>query len=212
MGKFLEKLVGIGSASLSSTMPKMDEAFLSMVGESSKDLLALLERKNGFYAFESALHVFPSQSVGDEIGLVEWNAPDLWVDEYQGMAVGAVFFAEDIFGGQFCIRKDGVYSFDPETACFEHLARDLEGWAKLVLDDYEYRTGFPLAHEWQQSEGRLMPGMRLVPKTPFVVGGHFVVGNLYAMNAVKAMQLRASLALQIKELPDGTPIQWKLED
>ncbi|WP_196487091.1 SMI1/KNR4 family protein [Burkholderia stagnalis] len=197
---------------MSSIMPMVDEDFLGMFGEASKDLFALLERKNGFYAFEAALHIFPLHSIGDEIGLVEWNAPDLWVDEYQGMAVGAVFFAEDIFGMQFCLRAGGVYSFDPETANFEHLARDLEGWAKLVLDDYEYRTGYPLAHEWQQSEGRLMPGLRLVPKTPFVAGGDFAVENLYALNAVKAMVLRASLAVQIKELPDGTPIQWKLEN
>ncbi|KGC03820.1 MULTISPECIES: SMI1/KNR4 family protein [Burkholderia] len=212
MGKYLEKLIGIGGASLSSTMPSVDEAFLSVIGEVPRDLLALLEKKNGFYAFESALHVFPSQSIGDEIGLVEWNASDLWIEEYQGMGAEAVFFAEDIFGGQFCMRADGVYLFDPETANFEHLSHDLEGWAKLILDDYEYRTGYPLAHEWQQSGGKLMPGMRLVPKTPFVVGGHFAVENLCAMNAVKAMQLRASLAVQIKELPDGTPIRWKLED
>ncbi|WP_208457844.1 NucA/NucB deoxyribonuclease domain-containing protein [Burkholderia sp. BCC0405] len=200
MGKFLEKLVDIGSASLSLTLPREE---LGMIGAVSKDLLALLERKNGFYAFESALHVLPSHSIGDEIGVVEWNAPDLWVGAYQDLAEGAVFFAEDIFGGQFCIRADGVYSFDPETANFEHLAHDLEGWAKLILEDCEYITGYPLAHEWQKSEGMLTLGARLVPKIPFVTGGNFSVDNLYAANAVEAMRIRANLAIQIKGLPDG---------
>jgi hypothetical protein len=212
MDKFLKELVDIGSTSLSSAVPSRDEDFFGVAGGVLKDLLELFKWKNGFYAFESALHVFPSQSIGIEIGLVEWNAADLWINEYQGMADGSVFFAEDIFGGQFCIRHDGIYSFDPETAGLELLARDLEGWAKLVLDDYEFLTGYPLAHEWQQSRGKLISGNRLVPKIPFVVGGDFSVANLYELNAVKAMQLRGSLANQIKNIPDGATIRWKLED
>jgi hypothetical protein len=38
----------------------------------------LLETKNGFYAFESALHVFSACSHADHLNLAVWNAPNTW--------------------------------------------------------------------------------------------------------------------------------------
>lgn len=37
------------------------------------------------------------------------------------------FFAEDVFGGQFCIKDSKVYTFDPETGSLGYLADDIEG-------------------------------------------------------------------------------------
>ncbi|QDQ29377.1 SMI1/KNR4 family protein [Chitinimonas arctica] len=172
----------------------------------------MLERKNGFYAFESALHIFPDRSVGAEMGLLEWNAPDLWVNSYHGMADACYFFAEDIFGGQFCLKHDGIYSFDPETAACVFLSPDLEGWAEIILNDYEVLTGYPIAQAWQRREGRLATGTRLVPKIPFVTGGEFEIENMYPLEAVKSMHFRANLATQIKDLPDGAQIKWNIID
>jgi hypothetical protein len=109
-----------------------------------------LEKKSGFYAFESALHVLPAQSCGAEIGLVDWNSEKLWIGQYQGLAEGSLFFAEDLFGVQFCIRPDGIYQFDPETAQANKLATSLEGWADAILRNYSQLTGYPFAHLWQQ--------------------------------------------------------------
>ena len=212
MQKSLEKLVSIGSAAISSLTPVLDARILAMADAAADDLLELLRRKNGFYAFESALHIFPAQPVGKEIGLAAWNSTELWVHEYHGMADGCLFFAEDIFGSQFCIKENGIYSFDPETARCEFLASDLEGWARVIFDDYEVLTGYPLAHAWQTVNGALIAGVRLVPKTPFVAGGAFATENLYALESVKAMRFRANLAVQIRDLPDGAKIKWKLTD
>jgi hypothetical protein len=177
------------------------------------ELLDLLVRKNGFYAFESALHVFPMRSIRSEIGLVEWNSHSLWSGEYQEKLIDhCLFFAEDIFGGQFCVRPEGVFLFDPETGVFDFLAKDLEGWAQAVLSDYEVLTGYPLAHRWQKLNGAIPPGMRLIPKTPFVLGGEFSTENLMIFDRIKGMQLRANLAVQIRDLPDGTPIKWDVTD
>lgn len=213
MGLFLEKLLNIGGDSLSPLEPTtMDVAGSWLPGKAVADLLDLLKKKNGFYAFESALHIFPAKSHHAEIGLKEWNASDLWVREYQGMAGDCLFFAEDIFGGQFCLKPDGAYVFDPETAETTLLAPDLEGWAELILKDYEVLTGYPLAHEWQLANGRLATGMRLVPKVPFVLGGQFTISNLYVLDSLESMRLRANLATQIRDLPDGAQIKWKIVD
>jgi hypothetical protein len=82
----------------------------------------------------------------------------------------------------------------------------------LILDDYEVLTGYPLAAEWQALNGRLPARQRLVPKVPFVAGGEFEIGNLYALDSVEGMCLRASLAVQIRDLPDGAKFRFTVRD
>jgi hypothetical protein len=211
-GSLLEKLSAVGGPALGFSSPDIPAALLELAGPVGAGLISLLQAKNGFYAFESALHVFSTQPRGSEISLAEWNAPELWIDAYKGLANDAVFFAEDIFGGQFCIKRDGIHTFDPETGNSQRLSADFDGWASSVLNNFKVLTGWPLAHEWQRSNGRLARGMRLVPEVPFVMGGKFSVQNLYALASVKAMRMRGSIAVQIKDLPDGGKIRFKIVD
>ena len=112
----LRKLVEIGSEALGSASAMSGlTSFASGETPIANELAGLLMEKNGFYAFAAALHVFPWESHGAEIGLREWNSPDLWISKYQGMANGCLFFAEDIFGVQFCVDGGGICQFDPET-------------------------------------------------------------------------------------------------
>ena len=161
---------------------------------------------------ESALHFFPCAAVPAEMGIEEWNARDCWVSCYQGLADGCVFFAEDVFGGQFCLADEGVYSFDPETGERNFISQTLDQWAEAILDDYEVLTGFPLAHEWQALNGAIPSGKRLLPKLPFVVGGEFRLDNLYLGESVKGMRFRAEMACQIRDMPDGAEIKFVFED
>jgi hypothetical protein len=212
MAGSLDKLVSIGGSALCLAGPKISPDLLKLADPLGEALVSLLTAKNGFYVFESALHVFPSQSSSSEIGLTDWNAIDLWKDEYQGMVDDAVFFAEDIFGHQFCAKMDGIYTFDPETGMSRRLSADFEGWAAAILGDFNALTGFSLAHEWQSASGQLAAGMRLVPKIPFIAGGEFSVQNLYALDSVKAMRLRGSIAVQMRDVPDGGAIGLRLVD
>lgn len=68
----------------------------------------ILNRANGFYAFESAVHVFPLEAHSGSHGIVSWNVPELWRNWFDGMADGLVFFAEDIFGGLFGTKGDAA--------------------------------------------------------------------------------------------------------
>ncbi|TLG92173.1 SMI1/KNR4 family protein, partial [Pseudomonas edaphica] len=81
----------------------------------------------------------------------------------------------------------------------------------LLVSDYEVLTGYPLAHRWQKKKGQLAAGKRLLPKIPCVLGGGFVLNNLYSIDAVKGMKLRADIARQIKDLPDGAQIKLRLD-
>lgn len=207
----LDKLLSIASSSLSEREPQLSGPIRNMAGASAEQLLNVLRQRNGFYAFEGALHVFPSGSSQSEMGISDWNHADLWRSSYNGLADNVVFFAEDIFGGQFCIKDGSIYIFDPETGSLEYLAADVESWAEKVMHDYEVLTGYPLAHQWQKRNGPVRAGMRLLPKVPFVMGGDFSLDNLYVADAVEGMRLRADIADKIKNLPDGTQVKFSLD-
>jgi hypothetical protein len=205
-GPSLAKLLGIAGAALAPA-PKQRPAILT--GPRGDELWALLQGRNGFYAFESALHVFPTGGTGPQV-LERWNSPELWRGHYEDLAEGCVFFAEDIFGGQFILKGDAVHSFDPETGDTEQLGANLDAWARAILGDYETVTGQPLAHAWQAEHGALPAGKRLLPKIPFSTGGAFDLANLYAADAVKGMQFRGDLARQLRDLPEGAQIELKV--
>jgi hypothetical protein len=207
----IEKLLSISSAPLSDSPATIDFGELGDYGVLGHDLLTMLKRRNGFVAFESALHVFPAAlEHGSGMTLREWNSFTLWRFEYGELADRTLFFAEDAFGNQFCLHNGHVCSFDAETGEMGPLANDLEGWAKRLLEKYNLLTGYPLLHKWQEKNGPLQTGCRLMPKIPFVLGGEYALANLYPLKAVSAMKSRGNLARQLKDLPDGSKVDFRL--
>ena len=176
-----------------------------------EELFHMLEQKNGFYAFEYALHVFPL-TADPETGLEGWNAESLWRSGYEDLAEGLLFFAEDILQDQFCLSKKqgGVHRFDAETGQTTFLAESVEGWAGVILSNYRRETGWPLVHEWQEKNGRLPLGKRLMPKTPFFLGGEYKIENLWAGNPQGGMRFKADLAMQTRNLPEGAQVKLNI--
>lgn len=209
---YLKKLLENSSPSINKHIPSLTKEVISMSGKLSSELLEMLRLKNGFYSLESALHVFPAQSTEQEYGLNEWNSDKLWRNSYNKLKDELLFFAEDIFGGQFCIYNDRIYQFDPETAVLEYMADGLEEWARKIIQDYDYYTGYSLANEWQKNNGLVPKNNRLAPKIPFVMGGEFSLENLYLTESVTGMRARANIANQIKNLPDGKKIHFEITD
>lgn len=175
--------------------------------ESMQDLVDVLAYKNGFHAFESALRFFPAIDSTAIDGILSWNHPDLWKFEYGNLASDFLFFASDVFGGQFGIKEEKIYHFDPETADAELVSDTIDGWAETILLKYRSLTGFPLARRWQTENGALSIREVLFPKKPFVLGGEYSLTNLVALDSVRAMKNYANLARQIHELPDGSKIE-----
>ena len=175
------------------------------------ELSELLSARNGLYAFEGALHVFPDRGERGGFGLVEWNQRELWMSAYGDiLPSGLLFFAEDAFGGQFAITDGVVVSFEPETGELAHVGDSLLEWAQAILVNYEYMTGHPLAHAWQVRYGALTAGYRLNPRIPFVCGGEYSVENLNAVPSDEGLRQRARLATAIRDLPDGATLSWPL--
>jgi hypothetical protein len=207
--KVIEKLALIGSHPLGAGTASVHDL---SAGESRllNELLEMLSLKNGFFAFESALHVFPTKSQTNYLDLLRWNMAETWKSEYGDFTEGLYSFAQDIFGVQHCIKGEEIVSFDPETGSTEFLAKSIAEWATKILEDLEFLTGYPIAHQWQSKYGALPIENRLMPKIPFVCGGEFAIGNLVSIEARRSMQLRANFALQLKDIPDGQQFTFKL--
>ncbi|MEU5260405.1 hypothetical protein [Amycolatopsis sp. NPDC021455] len=183
------------------------------VAEGANDLRGLLGQKNGFYAFESALHVFPSGAPRvPGYSLQEWNAPDLWLASYGRLAPAALFFAEDLFGCQFALVDHAVYSFNPETAQLTHFSDDLDEWEQNLLARYNHATGYSVGHEWQLANGALLPGHRLVPRIPFVGGGDYSADNMVPVESAAALRYWGNFANKVANLEDGAQLHFSPAD
>lgn len=206
MARHLQKLLSISSEPLADAVGFAEIAL--HIPESGSDLVSALVQKNGFYAFESALCVFPAAPSHKAYDIAAWNAAGLWRQDYELFPDNCVCFAESVFGEQFCLLDGAVFRFDPETGGFERLCRSVEEWAEAILNDFNYLTGYPLARDWQARNGALTPKHRLAARIPFVCGGEFSVANLAAIEAAQGMRSHANLARQIRDVPDGGKIQF----
>ena len=211
MNGALQKLLSISSAPISRGVAKPKSEMFERYKVAGLELSEMLKLKNGFYAFESALHVLPVEDERGALGIAKWNEDKLWRCHYGDLAEGYLFFAEDVFGNQFCINDHpAIGIFDAETGGFEVLAGSVGEFVEKILENYDNLTGYTLAHDWQCENGALPLGKRLMPKIPFVLNGEFKTSNLYAIDGVSSMRNRGSLARQIKDLPDGSQIKVQI--
>jgi len=173
-----------------------------------QELYQFLSRANGLFAFESALMIRPLVHVNNIYSVFEWNEPGLWKSSYCNTQVlQALFFAEDAFGCQFGFFDDQIYFFCPETGEFKFLCNSFDEWCEMIVSDFELHTGYKLIHEWQSENGAIIPGFRLCPKLPFVLGGQYAVENLYSISALDGLLFRAEIANQIRNLPNGAKVR-----
>jgi hypothetical protein len=201
----VDKLTSVAGEALARTPLGDARLFAGAV----RCLEPMLSLKNGFYAFESALHVFPVAGTGlPGRSLQEWNDPHLWINYYGELIPGAVFFAEDIFGGQFAVTCEGIHSFNPETAKMVKVADTVEGWCSHILGRYNLTTGYSIAHAWQAENGKIPVGCRLVPRVPFCCGGDFSKENMVLVESVAAMRYWGEFSRRIAELPDGAQFRF----
>lgn len=205
----VDRLLAAASADLTSSPAGVDSL---PPGRLLDELKGLLARKNGFYAFESALLVRPLGVTESAVhDLVAWNSGELWKESFGDIVKNITFFAEDIFGCQFGIAGESIVTFEPESGEVAHFADDIEGWVATLLADYQNLTGYPLAREWQITNGSLQPGVRLFPLLPFILGGEFAVSNLKEVDEVIGMRTYAGLYAATKNVADDSQVVLRID-
>jgi hypothetical protein len=202
----LEQLLAISSDPLCGEPKVIPEVLLGY--GLGPELFEMLRARNGFYAFESALHVFPTScGPNNQMDLEKWNSDALWRYAYDELAQGLLFFAEDLLQDQFCLSSSGILRFKAETGETVFFAKSIEQWADRILTNHRTETAWPLGSEWQRQNGPLASGKRLMPKTPFFLGGEFASANLWEGESTEGMRFKGELATQTKNLKDGTTIK-----
>lgn len=207
----LSKLIEISTPALGPAL-KNDDFPQAWNKPRFLELAKLLTERNGFYAFESALLVRPFGINPNVLDLVKWNEESLWLETYKIELPELFFFAEDLFGGQFAISGDEIVSFDPETGEVETVANSFDDWLGLIVEDYDYMTGYSLAVGWKKENGDIANGARLIPKQLFVLGGEFELDNLMLVGDVRGMRSRGFFATALVDIADGEQISFELVD
>jgi hypothetical protein len=93
MNDHLLKLLSIASEATLLPPYSAEMTYLQRAGSQESALGEALSLKNGWYAFESALHLFPLGKKENVLDLETWNSEDLWRGDYRGLSKGCFFFA-----------------------------------------------------------------------------------------------------------------------
>jgi hypothetical protein len=121
-------------------------------------------------------------------------------------------FAEDCLGDQFLLREGRVWRLAAETGEVESLEVGLGGFFEAVqADPVEYLSLHPLL-QFQREGGRLEPGQLLAAAPPFCIQESANGVSLRAIPADERRRFLADLAAQLRDVPDGGQIDFRLED
>lgn len=180
------------------------------LSERYEPIRPLLERRNGFWAGFSALHVlpydrssYPNLSLSDQLN----DALNLFEE-----ATGGVIFAFDVYGMPFIFRGNEFGQLDYGTGKVDPMGSSVADWARILVEDFSLFTGWPLAEAWQKEHGELPVGVRLFPTRPFFMGGEYKTSNLRAVSIADGFGAAAQIYNQTKNLPDGTQVQIVVAD
>jgi SMI1 / KNR4 family (SUKH-1) len=171
------------------------------------DYIDFLKLFNGGFFFNQALHFYSIENTIKIFTLNEMNI--LLYSKYEKLSKGLTFFAQDIFGNQFAFEGKRIIFFNIETGDKEEIAQNFDEFINVVLQNSDYYIGEIYLSEWKSLNGDIKLNERLCPKIPFVLGGEYNIANLYALEIEKNIEYNAAIAVQVKDLPDGTA--YKLE-
>lgn len=170
--------------------------------------LQFIKHINGGYFFNKSLLIYGFGVVPKYASFIDLNL--LINSLYNSFVPKAQYWGCDFLGNQFAFFENSVCFFNIETRQFQVLSKTFEEWLDVIYNDLDYYTGQSLVVKWEKKNKKLDFGERLCPKKPFVIGGEYVLDNLFALNIESLIKYNYEIASQICNLPDGTKIQLKV--
>lgn len=166
----------------------------------------LLRENNGFILHDGAFHL---RGVCDHPNWHSlrhaWTGDHSFSRLYATVTTSDIPFAEDAFGDQFLWRDGRVLRLFSETGLLDQVAKSLgEFLHQIDTQTMEYLNFNP--------EMKLEPGMLWHVYPPFVCNSLTPNRSFKAVPTVELRAFNANLAEQLKDLPDGTKIEYKMID
>lgn len=186
------------------SMEKYDE---TQIETGFRSLSEIYNEKNGLIAFESSLVVYPAIENSDLPCLSSINK-DSWKLAYSKEVQLLCYFCRDGFGHQYGISSSGgIFKLNPESGALSPHSSDIDTWAKKIMSDYDYETGWSLLNEWQVLNDEVIgPNQCLIPVKPFCIGGEFEVDNLRLVDLGLALIKYSQLYSQSKSFVKGEKV------
>ena len=169
-------------------------------------LVRILSDTNGFILHDGALHVRGASLMPEWHSLrVAWRGPSAFHTLYESVQVADIPFAQDQVGDQFLIRDTAVLRLSAETGEVERLADGFEDFFSRVSEDIEGFLNVGLRHAMQ-------PGQLLLACPPFVIQESGADASLKPVRAGELILFHADLARQIRDVPDGGQVEFRVTD
>jgi hypothetical protein len=173
---------------------------------------ALLEQVNGFVAYSGGLHIRGAVREPAWHSLrTAWEGRQALSVLYPAVRSMDVPFAQDAFGDQFLLRDHVVCRLAGETGDVKSLGVDLAVFLEdAAADPQNYLNLSPL-ERFRAEGGRLLPGQLLSVYPPFVMKESAAGVSLHAIPAADRVAFLASLARQLRHVPEGESVEFKIE-
>jgi hypothetical protein len=176
-------------------------------------LVAALRVRNGVVAWQGGLHVRGACREPAWHSLrAAWEGPLAFHVLYQEVEPTDVPFAEDALGDQFLLRDGAVLHLWAETGELEPAAPDLATWLAALLADPERTLALEPLLAYLNAGRTLAPGQLLAAYPPFCVTQSEQGVTLEAQDWLERRLFLAELARQIRGLPEGAEVRFKVSD
>jgi hypothetical protein len=177
------------------------------------NLAGLLRQINGFIQFHGGLHVRGACHEPDWHSLRDaWDGEAAFWRLYPEVNEAAVPFAEDCMGDQFLLRDGVIHKLAAETGEVESLGVGLrEFFEAVAADPVEFLSLHPLLQH-QEDGGRLEPGQLLAAFPPFCTKESADGVSLAAISTDERRRFLADMAAQLRDVPEGDAIEFRVED
>ncbi len=177
------------------------------------DLTKLLESVNGFIQYGGALHVRGAcQNLEWHSLRYAWESTDAFYRHYRTVKKSDVPFAQSALGDQYFIRDNDVYRLDTESDEIESLDMDFKTFLEEVQSDPIGALNLEPLEEFWGHGGELEPGQLLSVMPPFVLAQPDTKYSYRAISALDRLRFLADFAKQIRDLPDGATISFKVDE
>lgn len=193
------------------TGPPLDDGHL--LDRLPANLAGLLGQINGFIQFHGGLHVRGACHEPDWHSLRDaWDGEAAFWRLYPEVNQSDVPFAEDCMGDQFLLRDGVTHKLSAETGEIESLGIGLrEFFEAVAADPVKFLSLQPLLQH-QEDGGRLEPGQLLAASPPFCVEESADGVSLAAISTGERRRFLADLAAQLRDVPDGDQIEFRVVD
>ena len=174
------------------------------------DLRMVLAQTNGLVAYRGGFHLRGAvlQPAWHALATA-WDGAAALHARYPGVRDSDVPFAQDAFGDQYLLRDGQVWRLSGELGTLEPQESSLAQFLADVTSNPEGTLQLSPLRYFEAGGGSLTPGELLSVYPPFVMATDRPEKRSYkAVPAADRLAFLASLAAQIANLPDGTPIEF----